>query len=183
MGKFIRKLKNQAIWKKLGLPPEKDNILEFIPSDVFSECMESKQNKLSIWKVEGDDWDDYSDVIATIVCGADGPSKTDLVILEEETLTGIEKDKISGTTPACQQMNDMHYDVVNLTHFKVGQIANFIGLQLVKEQAWEDAKQPKPNGRKFRRFSEKEMVGIMSKALEKGIIKKEDLSARWQKKL
>lgn len=182
MTKYIRKLKSQAIWKKNLLTLNAEEILDKIPSDVFSKCMESDQNKLSIWKVDGDSWDDYGDVIATIVSGSDGPSKTDLVLLDDTILTGIDIENIRGVSQASDTMNDLHYDLYNLTHFKIGQIAKSIGLHLAQDQIWENNKTTKPKDCYFKRFTEKELIKIMRVALTKGIIKKEDLKVRWQTK-
>lgn len=179
MAKFIRKINKQGVWKKDGLSLDPDQILEQIPSDVFSRCMYSKDNTLSIWQVNGEDWPDYNDVIATIVSGSDGPNATDLVILDENILELIEIKQQDGETPATSQMNELHYDLINLTHFKIGLLAKYIGLKLAQDLKYQKERKNKPAGWGVIRITERKLVGIMQKALDNGCIKKEALSVRW----
>lgn len=183
MAKFIRKINKQGVWKKDGLSLDPDKILEQIPSDVFSRCMDSKDNTLSIWEVNGDDWADYNDVIATIVSGSDGPNATDLVILEDDIVNQIEIKQVDGDTPASQSMNKLHYDLINLTHFKIGLLAKYIGLKLAEDLILQKGGKGKPKGWGVVRITERKLIDIMKKALDNGCIEKDALSERWQKHL
>lgn len=183
MAKFIRKINKQGVWKKDGLSLDPDKILQQIPSDVFSRCMDSKDNTLSIWEVNGDDWTDYSDIIATIVSGSDGPNATDLVILEDDIVEQIEFKQIDGDTPASLSMNKMHYDLINLTHFKIGLLAKYIGLKLAEDLQFQKDRKDKPKGWGVVRITERKLIEIMQRALDNGCIEKHALSERWQKHL
>ncbi|HDH7790217.1 TPA: hypothetical protein ACGQTX_003002 [Raoultella ornithinolytica] len=183
MTKYIRKLNKQGVWNKQKLTIEPDKILEQIPSDVFSKCMNSTANTLSIWKVEGNNWDDFGDVIATIVSGSDGPNATDLVILDDDLIRNIELDKKPGKTPASFEMNEMHYDICNLTHYKIGVVAKYIGLKLAEDLEYEKQNQPKPSDSGVKRITESKLIVLMKNAIDKGCINKSSLSTRWQQKI
>ncbi|MBT9335063.1 hypothetical protein KNR18_08555 [Klebsiella sp. O852] len=183
MNKYIRRLNKQGVWNKQCLTIDPSKILEEIPSDVFSKCMNTSANTLSIWKADGDSWDDFGDVIATIVCGSDGPSATDLVILEDDLIKNIELVKNLGKTPASAEMNELHYDICNLTHYTIGVVAQYIGLKLAQDFEFETQKITKPLNWSVRRIRESELIKLMKNAIDKGFINKSNLSTRWQKKI
>ncbi|MDU2021244.1 MAG: hypothetical protein E6736_13485 [Leclercia adecarboxylata] len=183
MGKFLRKLNKQGVWKKDILSQDPDKILETLPADVFSKCMNTEGNALSIWEVEGDKWSDFEDIVAAIVCGSDGPSATDFVILDEDCLSRFARDDKDGTLDAAGELNNKHANLIELTHSKVGVLAQYIGLILANDNVYDIQKKPRPADWKFKRFKESELIAIMKRAVGKGCINQDLLKERWKKRL
>lgn len=183
MSKFLRKLTKQGVWKKDILSQDPNKILETLPADVFSKCMNTEGNALSIWEVEGDKWSDYEDIVAAIVSGSDGPSATDFVILDEGCLSRFELDDKDGTLDAAGELNTKHANLIELTHSKIGVLAQYIGLILANDNDYDKGKKIKPSDWKFKRFKESELIAIMKRAVKRGCINQELLKERWKKRL
>lgn len=172
MSAYIRKF-SRGIWEKRGLS-EKSTLAE-VPADVFSRCMFTDDNKLSLWKTESTDWVENEMLIAAIICGTDGPSRADLVILDEDItndIPGVEILNNKGETPAEAELNDKHCDLSNLNYASVGKVAEIIVKELINEKS-----------NKVIRYNEKKVLGIVSRAVEAGFIKRENLSDRWRAKM
>lgn len=181
MAKYIRKINKRSVWNVGAESYQSQNILHNIPSDVFVRCMDSKDNSLSIWKVNGDSWDDYGDIIATIISGSDGPSTTDLVLIDDELMVEFSLKQYDGDTKASIEMNKKHYDITELTHFKIGVLAEYIGLKLAEDDYQKEKSLAR--GKYYKRFNERALIAFMQSAVSKGCINKNDLSERWQKRL
>lgn len=183
MSKFLRKLNKQGVWKKDILSQDPENILETLPADVFSKCMNTEGNTLSIWEVEGEKWSDFEDIVAAIVCGSDGPSATDFVILDENCLSKFTLDDENGTIDAAGELNKKHANIIQLTHSKVGSLARYIGLILAQDNVYDTQKKNRPADWKFKRFKESELIALMKRAVEKGLINQDLLKDRWKKRI
>lgn len=183
MANFLRKINKQGVWKKSNLSLDPDEVLKTIPSDVFSRCMYSKDNELSIWEVSGSSWDDYGDIIATIVSGSDGPTATDLVLLDDDVMKEFDSKQTDGKAKASEAMNKKHYDLINLTHFKLGILAKYIGLKLAEDNAHQQGGRKNIDNQYVKRITERKMIDIMKKAVANGCVNKGDLSERWIEKI
>lgn len=193
MAKYLRRITRVSAWKKESIPlSEKDEdslILSQIPADVFSICLCTDENKLSIWKAEGENWEQFHDVIATMVSVLDGPCKTDIVILDTDEID-MALENCPGETPAEDSMNALHYDIVNLNYKTVGNVACHIAKIMAKDIEFDENikkiptnKPSKPDNWPIIRFNEKKVIDIMKNAIANGVIDSNKLKERWRNKL
>lgn len=119
MSYLVRKF-NRAKWAQTN--PETGDIA----ADAITSCLKTSNNELSFWRIDNKIEDEINAIIVAMTAGGDRVDTIDVAIIDEEELKKYCKIVDStGNTPV-EDMKDKHCDLVELTHSKLGSIANLI---------------------------------------------------------
>jgi hypothetical protein len=162
MSLYVRKIEKSK-WK------QKDTTFQGVaPADAITNCIKTKGNKLSIWKI--DDAESIEHAAIAIAASGEHLDTFDIVYFD-----GIELDKrellidTSLGQTAYKDMVSCHIDIVELDYIKLGKFSEIIITELV-------------NGRD-KRYTNGKQIEILKKAMDEGRITREDLSDSISKKL
>lgn len=168
---LIRKF-TRSKWEPKNQPPKSVRDLN---ADALTSCLRTSRNTLSVWEAKSSNWGDFDNILAALFVSSDGPSKADIVLLEEDNITkieGVDLVETEATTPAIDEINKKHRDISNLTLSAMENVADEILNELRKG-----------NGGNVKRYSEKAVLRIVKKEIDSGSISSEKLSIRWAEKL
>lgn len=172
MAYLVRKF-HRPSWQPDERPPR---CVEQVGADVFSKCLVTDKNKLSVWEAESSEWGEFDDILAAMFSTLDGPSRADIVLVEKkevDKIEGVELDEVPGDSIATSETNQKHRDLTNL---KIGSFTSFASLilgELGKE---------KVEG-KIKRYNVSEMLKVVDKGIQQGVIAERELGNRWKRKL
>jgi hypothetical protein len=140
-----------------------------IYADAITNCLKTKNNKLSFWLVN--DENDKNDIIVAMISISDAIESIDIVEIEEEEIkkNKIDLEQTDGITEI-EEFAKRHFDVINLDYKKLGILAGIIS---------ENAR----NNDKVYRLTKGQLKEIMKSFIEKkhGII--ESCSEKFKKLL
>jgi hypothetical protein len=162
MSLFVRKIEKNK-WMK------KDFTFQGVaPADAITNCMKTKDNKLSVWKIH-DDCAIEQAVVAIAVSG-DHLDTFDIVYFDENELEKKEIfiDSSLGKT-AYKDMASNHMDIVELDYTKLGRLSEIIINELVNKRDI--------------RYTIGKLKEILKKAIVEGKIVCEELCPSISKKL
>lgn len=171
MSYLVRKI-SRPKWEQEKILPEG---VEDVSADVFSQCIVTKGSALSVWHSESDKWGDFDDILAALFTTLDGPTRLDVVVLDESdvaSISGVEIKAVPGDTKASQCINNKHRDLVNLKISSITGLARLI-LESLKEG----------NGAKVKRFNDKEVLKKVCEFIDRGEVDEELLGDRWKRKI
>ncbi|PKQ82982.1 hypothetical protein AOX56_00215 [Aeromonas sobria] len=122
-------------------------------------------------------------ILASLFSSTDAPSKTDVIILEEDFFTNngftlIEK---PGVTPANDNVNKLHRDIANLNYGSLGLCAEEIARGILIAEA--EAEAEVPSDLRVKRFNEKMVIDIVKEAVSSGVVVVDKLKEPWKIKL
>ncbi|MBL0559284.1 hypothetical protein [Aeromonas hydrophila] len=178
MAFFIRKF-DQAKWDssvEAYIKSGKDK--KCINGDTFSKCLFTTGNTLSVWHSETSNWDEITNLLAVIFSASDGPSRSDIIIINETDLAGIDITNEIGGAPVNIEYNKLHRNFSNINYESMGYVAERIATIIMEDCEKEESV------RRYRRFSEKKVESIVKKAADIGIIdlEKARLKERWARR-
>ena len=104
---FVRKY-SSAKWRYID-SLEKDNIdLGLIPSDAYTSCLRTNNNKLSIWKISCDDNSEINkeleEIVLAMVTSFDTIRNAEFIYFSEDDISELNKTESKGDAPT------QHYD-------------------------------------------------------------------------
>lgn len=99
---FVRKY-SRAKWGDIDSLEEYNIDLDSIPSDAYTSCLRTNNNKLSIWKISWDDNDELNkeleEIVLAMVTSFDTIGSVDFVYFSEEDISELKKEESRGDTP------------------------------------------------------------------------------------
>lgn len=128
MSLLVRKI-DRSKWRLEGRNVER----EHIPADALTNCMKTKQNRLSVWEIDSGDLID--EAALAIVASGQHIESIDLVALSREQLSQnrIGMSRSPGLTPV-GDLKEKHMDLSDLTYGKLGVIAYQIAQVIVENR-------------------------------------------------
>ncbi len=117
---YIRKI-DKAKWMQT------DASTSDIAADAITNCLNTKRNQLSFWKIDNIESGDIDEVLkAMITTFTSGIDTFDIIIIDElEIPTGIERIQSTSPTPYLS-MSNYHYDFIELTLQKLTGLSQLI---------------------------------------------------------
>ncbi|MFM4938147.1 hypothetical protein [Aeromonas enteropelogenes] len=164
MAFFVRKFERAKWDSSVQAYINAGNNKNYILGDTFSKCLFTSQNTLSVWYSETSNWDEMKDLLAIIFSSCDGPGRSDVIIINETDLSGIDITSEPGNAPVTKEYNNLHRNFSNINYELMGYVAEKI-TKIIIEDRDKDV-----NTRRFRRFSQKNVEDIVKDAANKGII-------------
>lgn len=161
MSFLIRKI-NKAKWNQNKL----DESYE-VTADVITNCLKTTKNTLSVWKIEAES--DLDQAILALISNQDHLDAIDIVILEEKIL---KRELIINETPGNTTISSLihsHRDIANLTYTQLGIVKNHIIDKFRQNQ--------------IKRFTKTDLIKILKRHIDLGVLKEEDLKESVRKKL
>ncbi|MEZ9745905.1 hypothetical protein AB4320_14595 [Vibrio splendidus] len=155
-----------------------------IPAEGLTCCIQTKNNTLSVWKAETKGWGDQNlDLLATLFASADGPSKSYIAVIDEQTLTqqGVNIVETLGLSPAVDGVNKKHRDLSKLNYKDMGIVAFELASTLADFEKLSD--DDVDSYLDFKIFTEGDVKKIVKEAVLKGHIDSSKISDRWKRKL
>lgn len=171
MAYLVRKF-NRPKWEPNSAIP---NSINDLPADALTSCLRTSGNTLSVWEADEPVWGEFDDVLAALFSSLDGPSRSDIILLEKEAINsvdGVELIHNEGVTPADPSTNRKHRDIAKLKHSSISALASIILNELEQKES-----------SLVKRYREKEVIDIVKRFLEEEKIDKDKLSDRWLIKL
>ena len=148
-----------------------------LQADVFSACLKTQGNTLSVWLTENTDWESESvlDILAALFSTADGPSRTDVVFIKKDTISesGINILESKGASSAIDEINDRHLNLAGLNFSTMKDVASVI-LKILSEDSSKSF---------IKRYNEKQVLAIVKRRVELKKINIDTLCSRWKGKL
>lgn len=143
-----------------------------LQAEVLSTCIRTSQNTLSVWGVDTNEWDEIKPVLAALFSSSDNPTRTDVIILEANAIEhlGIELQQTDGITPAVDEVNKLHFNLIDIDLNKVEAFASLMYSENTK------AENPF-----IRRFREKEVIEIVKSSIAAQQIDPDKLKGSWSK--
>lgn len=154
-----------------------------IPADGLTCCIQTKSNTLSVWKSNKQGWEENEDLLATLFSSADGPSKSHVVVLNEEKLleSGVSIEATLGQSPAVESVNEKHRDLTQLNYKDIGTVAyEMASIMAVYEELDEKSVDEFLD---YKVFTEGEVKAIVRKGIDNGHIDVGKIPERWKRKL
>lgn len=144
-----------------------------LQADAVTSCLRTSSNTLSVWAVESTNWDEIKPVLAALFSSTDSPTRTDVIIMEKEVIEnniGIALRQSDGSTPATENVNKLHHDLINIDLCKIDAFANLMYQENIKT-----------NNPLIRRFRESEVIDIVKSSIASNEIDPSKLRDGWQK--
>ncbi len=137
-------------------------------ADAITNCMRTRQNKLSVWSIK--DEEELEDAVLAIVAQFDHLDSIDVLSIDRSLLeqNGLLLEKTPGITPY-NNFTEKHLDIANLNYISLGFMANTV------------IKSIKQNRRK--RFTSRKLIEMLTDAVCEGKISLSDLKPDIQKKI
>lgn len=96
---FVRKY-SRAKWGDIDSLEEYNIDLDSIPSDAYTSCLRTNNNKLSIWKISWDDNDELNkeleEIVLAMVTSFDTIGSVDFVYFSEEDISELKRKNLEG---------------------------------------------------------------------------------------
>ncbi len=130
------------------------------------------------------DWKVNSTLLATIFSNADGPNRSQILILDKDMLlaSNISIEENPGESAAIDEVNECHRDLSLLDYNAMGTIAGTLA-HIISEYSSLPAKEAR-NYAYYKQFTEKETKNIVENAIKEGKIDPYKIkSERWKEKL
>ncbi len=172
MAFFVRKFERAKWESSVDAYIESGKNKNHIQGDTFSKCLFTTDNTLSVWYSETSNWDDMTDLLAVIFSSGDGPNRSDIIIIDENDLPGINITDEIGDAPVTAQHNKLHRNFSKINYESMGYVAEKIATIIMEDR------EKKEENRRYRRFSEKRVESIVKNAATQGIIDIEKACAR-----
>lgn len=108
-----------------------DNQLEsknkIISADAITSCLRTSENNMSVWDVEN-----IEDAVLALACLNESLIVIDIVVLSKKRLNelSIEINAVKSYNPV-SDLNEKHFDIINLDYDKLGVIANEIADEII----------------------------------------------------
>lgn len=133
-----------------------------ISADAVTYDMRTTDNCLSFWLCDPSSESSLEDVALALASTRESVDRLDLVWLAEEQVKGmrVRIDEVSGETPA-KQLNNKHRDIAGIDVWRLARLGRGIATA-VKATQW-------------KRFTKKEVLEILLKAVKGGLIALSDL--------
>lgn len=166
--KYLVRKFSKAKWT---LIPEDTGDYRNLQADVLSTCIKTSTNTLSVWGIESNNWDEITPVLAALFSSSDNPARTDIIILDKEVIEkqlGISLRQTDGITPAVDEVNKLHFNLIDIDLNKVEAFAS-----LMYE---ENIKLDNPF---IRRFREREVIEIVKSSIAAQKIDPDKLKGGW----
>ena len=159
---LVRKIE-KAKWMQNDIVSGED-----ISADAITNCLKTKENNLSVWKVDTEN--NVEQAILAIAASAQHIETIDVVLISPEYLTQKDVDYSQSEIPVpVEDLINIHYDICKVTYKKLGIIAYHIA-DKIREQ-------------KIIRFTVGRLKGILKEAIEEGRLDIENLSYDVRKKI
>jgi hypothetical protein len=147
--KFVRRV-TKSKWEN-----QVHKLNNTVSADAITSCLKTKGNKMSVWSVEN-----LEDAVLALASTNTSIAIVDVVELDAKRLKQLnfsvyQKD---AETPA-EQLNNKHYDIVDLDYTTLGVIANEIASETTKDSAY------------IKRYSASAVKKILKNAITDGKIK------------
>lgn len=159
---FVRKIEF-AKWNQR-------NILEGEPpsADAITNCMKTKQNTLSLWRIH--DVDELEDAVLAIAAAGDHIDTLYFIYLDSDIVTQhlYLDDEGLGVTPF-EKFKSRHTDVKYLDYVSLGKLADST-TEAIKNSQYE-------------RYNQSNIKKILAEGIKSGKIRLEDLGPHIQKKM
>lgn len=168
---LIRKF-SRAKWDSGNCPP---SAAKDLSADALTSCLRTNKNTLSVWATDTPTWGSFDSILAALFVTSDGPTKADVVLLDEKSIksiAGVDLVESAALTPATQEVNGRHRDIANLTFSRMERVAEEILKELKK----------KDEGN-FKRYNEKAVLKLVRQEVDNGNIDSKKLTDRWLNKL
>jgi hypothetical protein len=162
MSYLVRKV-NKAKWFQIDILNDDD-----VSADALTNCLKTTNNTLSVWHIESET--DLDSAILAIVANQDHLDTIDIVILEESSLQGYNINIVAspGETPVTSLIN-AHRDLSQLTFSKIHDIKNHIVERIRND--------------KLKRYTVASLKRILNSAIERGLLKRDDLKEPIKRKI
>ncbi|GCC53700.1 hypothetical protein SanaruYs_39450 [Chryseotalea sanaruensis] len=162
MSYLVRKV-NKAKWFQIDILKDDD-----VSADALTNCLKTTNNTLSVWRIDNEA--DLDSAILAIVANQDHLDTIDIVILEESSLEGYNINIVAspGETPVASLIS-AHRDLSQLTFSKIHDIKNHIVERIRND--------------KLKRYTVASLKKILNSAIERGLVKQEDLKESLRKKI
>lgn len=144
------------------------NELNNISADVITNCLKTKGNTISTWKIDSED--NLSDAVLAMISTCQHLDTINVVCLSGEVVTGngLELNETPAKTPI-EKFNNTHVDICNLTYLKIGKVADIIRDIVIND--------------KYVRYTSNQLKGILQQAIANKILIKDQLAPDVQKKI
>lgn len=162
MSFLVRKI-NKAKWLQVDLSQTDD-----VSADALTNCLKTTKNTLSVWKIDSEE--DLEQAVLALVANQDHLDTIDVVILQESSLSTYNLNIVAspGETPV-ESLVEAHRDIADLTFSKMGSVKDHIVERIRNNH--------------IKRFTVGSLKKLIKKAIEDGLIKKEDLKESIQNKI
>ncbi len=159
---LIRKI-SKAKWYQVDIEND-DNV----SADAVTNCLKTTKNNLSVWRIESED--DLDQAVLALVSNQDHLDTIDVVILEESSIIDYKLNIVAspGDTPV-ESLIDAHRDISDLTYTNLGHVKDHIVERI--------------RSHKLKRYTIGSLKKILIKAIEDGLLSKNDLKESVQKKI
>lgn len=136
--------------------------------DAITNCMKTKQNKLSVWHI--DDESERNEAVLAIVANLDHVEAIDILLIDESLISeaGLSLQEVTGETPYHAFENN-HLNVSNLDYSSLGTMAKAT-VESIRQN-------------RHKRFREKELIDILTNAIQLGKVQLSELGPDVQKKI
>lgn len=159
--KFVRRVTKSKWENQLA------KLNNIISADAITSCLKTKDNEMSVWSV-----DNIEDAILALASTNTSIATVDVVELDAKRLNHLrfKVHQKNARTPA-EQLNDKHYDIVELDYTALGVIANEIASETTKNSDY------------IKRYSASAVKKILKNAITEGKIKLDALDENLRKHL
>ena len=159
---LIRKI-NKAKWFQIDIMNDDD-----VSADAITNCLRTTENTLSVWNVEKEE--DIDEAVLAIVSAQDHIETIDVIILNSDKIEEYNVNIVasSGNTPI-ESLQQIHRDLSDLTFSKLG---------LIKDHIVERIR-----NNKIKRYTKTNLKKLLLAAIEKGILRLDDLKESVRSKL
>lgn len=159
---LIRKI-NQAKWFQIDIMNDDD-----VTADAITNCLKTTKNTLSVWHIENEY--DIEEAVLAIAAGLQHIETIDIVVLSTNSLQDYNINIITstGNTPI-ESLKEIHRDLSELTYSKLGYIKDHIVERIRKD--------------KLKRYTKGQLKKMLLDAIDKGVLKLEDLHDSVKSKL
>jgi len=157
MSFYVRKIE-KGKWLKKDLPEQ-----EGPSADAITNCIRTKNNKLSLWEINDDDDNDIENAVIAIAAAGDHLDTFDIVRFNEIALSekGLSTETNPGKTSyKCMVSN--HRDIVNLDYKKLGKVSEIIMDEITNNRD--------------KRFTFPKIKELLLNAISEGKINQDELS-------
>lgn len=139
-----------------------------VSADAITNCMKTVGNALSVWQIT--DETKLEDAVLAIVSMFDHPDSIDVALFDERVVidAGLQIVAKPGKTPI-EGLVQNHRDIAGLTYSTLGTMAN-LTVKCFKDD-------------KIRRFTRFQLLKLFKDAIQRGIIRPDDLKEGIRSKL
>lgn len=170
MAYYIRKI-TRAKWQENQLSSDEDEAIEEIKrvkADTITNCTKTKENKLSLWRVE-EKSNSIDDVIPLII-GFEKPDTCDIIYISDEIFSEEEIDLEQSPSDAHTPIEDLkqyHYNAIVKDYEGLGKFARVVLRSL----------------NNYKRFKQKEVKLKLKEMLNNHEIEKDMISEKLYEKI